>query len=230
MDNNRAKLLLDKINGLFRNLNLDANQISSVERDLMLSYIRDLYDAVLEQPSSQASRPKSSPTMPKERKEPDFEIVKPKEEKSTIPPKIIEIEEPSPEPKDSTAQPPKPPAKPKDEASKLSPAKSKTSPDNTFEQLFEQKRATELSEKLSESPITDLTRAMSINDRLLYMNELFGKDIQALNETLKLLNKYDNIEEAKGLLANLADQYTWLDDEKINIAREFIKLVRRRYH
>ena len=45
---------------------------------------------------------------------------------------------------------------------------------------------------------------MAINDRLLYMNELFGKDTDTLNETLKLLNKFESLDEAKGLLINLA--------------------------
>ena len=51
----------------------------------------------------------------------------------------------------------------------------------------------------------------------------------ALEESLRLLNKYDNIGEARGLLINLAGQYDWTDKERVEIARDFIKLVRRRY-
>jgi len=37
------------------------------------------------------------------------------------------------------------------------------------------------------------------------------------------------MEEAKPLLQQLAEQYGWADEEREDIAREFIRLVRRRY-
>ncbi|NBC09511.1 MAG: hypothetical protein GVY26_20155 [Bacteroidetes bacterium] len=95
--------------------------------------------------------------------------------------------------------------------------------------LFQFKQATELSEKLSERPIQDLTKALAINDRLLYMNELFGGDFNALNDNLSRLNGMENMEEAKGLLVQLAETYDWADEEREDIARDFIRLVRRRY-
>lgn len=98
-----------------------------------------------------------------------------------------------------------------------------------MEALFDFKRATELLEKLGEQPIRDLAKALSINDRLLYMNELFGKDLEAMNESLKLLNKFESFEGGKSFLVTLAGQYDWLAENRVAIARDFIRLVRRRY-
>jgi hypothetical protein len=61
------------------------------------------------------------------------------------------------------------------------------------------------------------------------MNELFGRDLNALNDYLSRLNRMDSMEEAKPLLQQLAEQYGWADEEREDIAREFIRLVRRRY-
>ena len=50
-----------------------------------------------------------------------------------------------------------------------------------------------------------------------------------LNETLKLLNKFESMDEARGLLINLAERYDWLEEERKPVAQGFIKLVRRKY-
>lgn len=231
MNLKKAKITLDKINALYKSMSLSNHPVSNVERDLMLSYVRELYESVLDTSSIQEV---PEPRKPATNSQPEFEVVLPGFDKKYEAPKIIEIQEQLEEPAPKQSQPlyqaPPPPVK-----ETLPPPPPPAPPiqvpayNREIEQLFDQKKATELSEKLSESPIADLTRAMSINDRLLYMNELFGKDIEALNESLKLLNKYESITQAKGLLANLADQYNWMKEDKIDVARAFIKLVRRRY-
>ena len=236
MDLRKTKVTLDKINALYKSLSASGDPVSSIERDLMLTYVRQLYELVLETPAPSAFGDSPAPL----KKKPDtttFEVVPPAPRKPPAPPEPSKIdkneEKPPykpdssqvPEPTSRNAEPPKPKPQPTPERKSFTPTRSYSN----IDKLLEQKKATELSEILSERPISDLTRAMSINDRLLYMNELFGKDLEALNSSLALLNKYDNIEEAKGLLANLADQYEWLKEEKIDFARTFIKLVRRRY-
>lgn len=132
------------------------------------------------------------------------------------PPPVVEVPVPPP-PVERREVPPVPP---RAESAGLDPA---------LAQLFNFKKATELSERLSESPVADLNKAMSINDRLLYINELFGRDRAALDESLQLLNRFDAFEAARGFLINLAEQYRWGNEERIEIAQAFIKLVRRRY-
>ena len=106
-------------------------------------------------------------------------------------------------------------------------AKTVASP--AIEALFRQKAAKELSEKLSLHPIADLTKALAINDKLLYANELFGRDMTAMTQTLAELNKLNNFDEAKNLLLATAERFDWSEEERAEVASSFIKMVRRRY-
>ena len=78
-------------------------------------------------------------------------------------------------------------------------------------------------------PIPDLTKGMSINDRLLYMNELFGRDMSKLDEVLRALNNFPSLDSAKSYLLGVATQFNWGDEDRSEIAQSFIKLVRRRF-
>ncbi len=98
-----------------------------------------------------------------------------------------------------------------------------------MQSLFDFKAAKELSEKLSEKPVSDLTKELAINDRLLYANDLFGENHQELTKALSALNAMNSLDDAKPHLVQLANQYDWLDKEKRGVARSFIKLIRRRY-
>lgn len=131
-------------------------------------------------------------------------VVTPEPTVNTAPPEIPSREKPTPE----IPEKPVPPG---------------------MDTLFDFKRGTELLDKLGEQPVRDLTKALSINDRLLYMNELFGKDLEAMNESLKLLNKFESFEGGKSFLITLAGQYDWLAEDRVSTARDFIRLVKRRY-
>lgn len=96
--------------------------------------------------------------------------------------------------------------------------------------LFEFKAAKELSEKLSELPVADLKKALSLNDRLLMTRELFGGDGKMLEATISTLNSLASFEEAKSYLIQFcAERYSWAEKVRIDHARTFIKLIRRRF-
>jgi hypothetical protein len=257
MDLQKAKMLLDKINALHKGMNIEAGDIAAIERDLMLSYIRQLYEAYLDDAPQQKTTANST-TAKTQKNKPELEIVAPKptppkpKKKAYKPPRIIEIpdaqkEVPPPpklaeaktepaQPKPAAKQPVAPPPPPAPNPKVQNPKPKTQHPTSNivdapkgFEQLFEHHAAKELSEKLGERPIQDLTKALAINDRLLYMNELFGKNMDALNQSLNQLNQFNSIDAAKPLLANLAKTHNWIDEEKLEIAKDFIKIVRRRY-
>ncbi|NUO02373.1 MAG: hypothetical protein HUU01_17340 [Saprospiraceae bacterium] len=249
MDFQQSGIVLEKINSLYKSLQAGGGQIAPIERDLMLSYIRQLYDAVLNPATANAPSVAATPKP----EEPPV-VVAP--QRKPAPPKIIEIpdtlkdlSQPAPQVVKETPpapqvvkETPPPPPPPKVEAEVRSPqpdpAPPVTKPTESFkgkvsakvEALFSTDQARELSEKLGERPVTDLTKAMAINDRLLYINELFGKDSDAMNETLKVLNKYETFDQARSLLLSVAEQYHWADEGTIDVAKAFIKLIRRRYH
>lgn len=138
-------------------------------------------------------------------------------------PKIVVKEEVRREPvrvepvKKTTTPPPPPP----------SPKKPKISEE--MEELFEFKKATDLSERLSESPLKDLRKAMGINERILTTNELFDGNGDALKDALGTLNNLNSFEDAKDYLANIGDIYDWTSRKKKKKAKVFVKLVRRRF-
>ncbi|MEM8909940.1 MAG: hypothetical protein AAGD05_18975, partial [Bacteroidota bacterium] len=109
------------------------------------------------------------------------------------------------------------------------PAPSPTIDQSQYQLLFEQKEAKELSDKLAETPIRDLTKAISINEKILTVQELFDKDNQAFGKAIQKLNEYKSFEEAKPFLTQLANQYDWTEKGRKKKAKVFIKLIRRRY-
>lgn len=228
MDLQQAKILLEKINALHKSVSLDKGDVSSIERDLMLSYIRQLYEAYLNSEVSSAPAPKAKPAPPRVA----TPAPPPAPEKVAPPPPPAPKPEPVPEP----VTPPKPAPEPEPVAKSApapqaapSSATPKSSASSAINALFKHKEARELSEKLSQQAISDLTRAMSINDKLLYSNELFGRDMASMNETLQQLNKLSTMDQAQEVLVGIAQKFDWTEEERTDVAQSFIKLVRRKY-
>ncbi len=229
MDLQQAKILIEKIGALHKSVSLNKGQIAAIERDLMLSYIRQLYDVFL---GGAADVPANPPIEELSKMQPRTAEAEPVRRTYT-PPKIIDISD-TPKLPAVTAEPvatTQPTTTPKQETPLQQPSSpiTKHTGSADIEALFNHRQTKELSEKLSDRPITDLTKAFAINDKLLYINDLFKKDSSAFNETLLLLNKFDRMEEAKSLLVNLAEQYGWTQEEKIETAQDFIRTIRRRY-
>ena len=107
-------------------------------------------------------------------------------------------------------------------------ASQKIKPDHT--DLFEMEEVKELSQKLSAQPIKDLHKAMGLNERVFTINELFGGDPKLFRITMDKLNSFSTFEEAKVHLSHhLADQHNWTSRKLKTKAKNFVKLVRRRY-
>ncbi|MCB0643443.1 MAG: hypothetical protein KDC44_17455, partial [Phaeodactylibacter sp.] len=99
------------------------------------------------------------------------------------------------------------------------------------EELFESSKAKELSEKLGELPIPDLTKAMGLNEKIFTINELFDGDQNKFNSVLQVLNGLHTYEQAKEyLVSEVVDTFDWTDKSKKKKAKNFIKLIRRRYN
>ncbi len=249
MDINQARILIRKIDSLFKSMEMDGSpQPTPIERDLMLSYLRQLYQAFLDEgmepPIITVAAPRVAPAaVPTPPIEPVKPVVAapvvetpapppaPKPEPKPVPPappiEVKEVPPPAPDPEPEPVAPPKP-VVPPPPAPKPELALSKSG-NAAFDKLFSSKKATEVSEKLAESPIADLNRALSINDRLMYMSELFGRNMKELEAALNMLNQMPNLDSAKAYLLTFAEQYKWMEGERLETAETFIKLIRRRY-
>jgi hypothetical protein len=236
MDFKQSKILLDKINALHKSISIEEENISSIERDLMLSYIRQFYESFLNTTPETLSTPAKKTVKKvkiKKQATPAQEYAPPKKVRIPDSLKDLEASIPPPPPEPQVVIPPPPAPEPEvvlppPPAPKQAPA-PKAAPLGKYKSLFGNKKAAELSEKLSQQPIKDITRAIAINDRLLYVNDLFGKDTNAYSAGLIKLNNFSSMEEAQNTLLEMAQKYDWLDEEKEDTAQAFVKLVRRRY-
>lgn len=228
MDKQRSKILIKKINSLYSSIEMEDGTLSAIERDLMLKYIRDLYEEFVEEAPT-ASAPKTLATKPKPAA-PEITSTPMKQPRFEAPPATTN-DAPSSTPK-PVATPPPPPVEPAPVIEPVATPEYTTSNSNEntkVVRLFAFKQAKELSEKLSQQPIKDLQTALSINDKLLYTNELFGRQHNILNDTLQTLNRFEDMSQAKNFLMSIAEQYDWTNEEREDIAQSFIKTIRRRY-
>ncbi len=243
MDLQKAKILLKKINVLHKSMGADKEHITPIEKDLMLDYVRQLYDIFLEQTPvpKRATEPKPEIIEPAPCPEPKKEVPQktsssepelaqteeiketPASAKSYNAPRLIELS-------DSLKQFAESEAAVSDAKTPSRSAKPKVD-DEELESLFKIPKAKELSDKLSAMPIKDLKKAMGINERIFTINELFGGEKPVYDEVIDTLNNLDNFEQAKAYLINhVSIKYKWTAKGKKKKATNFIKLVRRRFN
>lgn len=99
-----------------------------------------------------------------------------------------------------------------------------------LKELFQFSNSYELSDKLANAPIRDLTKAMGLNEKIFTVNELFDGNKEEMDNILMALNGLSSYDEAKSvLIRSVASKYNWSDPIKSKKAKNFIRLVRRRF-
>ena len=253
MNLSQAKTQLEKIIALYKSMSADEKNISAIERDLMLGYIRSLYENFLDTTpsvsSSNDSRSSSNvvstpkPPPPVQHKPVVIETPPTVEETPPPPPPVVEkprIETPPPlppvveKPRIETPPPPAPePVRHQTPPSLVAASHHHTNTSSgsaEIDALFEHASDKELSDRLANTPINDLIKAFGLNDRLLMQNELFGNNKAVFDEILKDLNNASSFDSAKGYLIDFAKRYHWTaNPERQKHAKSFIKMVRRRF-
>lgn len=235
MNIEKTNLVIKKINRLYELIN-NIGEASHTEKDLLKAYILDLYEAVvlfkeeesiedlaeaemLEELKKKKKTEKKIKKQIKKREE-EEEEEEDFEEDTDDDEYIDGQDSDSDEEPDDTVEPV--------QEDKESKQENYIDPD--MKELFSFSSSAELSDKLANSPIKDLTKAMGINEKIFTVNELFGNDQAELDNILLALNGLDNFEEAKSLLArSVAVKHNWTDSDNFKKAKNFIRLVRRRY-
>lgn len=86
----------------------------------------------------------------------------------------------------------------------------------------------ELSEKLTDAPIKDLKKAIGVNDRFLFINELFRGDEAMYERSIKTIQNFSILAEAEyWIRRELKVKIGWLDSHPV--VKQFDQLVRRRF-
>lgn len=84
-----------------------------------------------------------------------------------------------------------------------------------------------LAQKLSKKPISDLTDAIGLNQKFLFMNDLFEGENNLYKEAISTLNNFKSYFEADEYIHVLSSRHNW--DSTSKSVKDFIELVERRF-
>ncbi len=87
------------------------------------------------------------------------------------------------------------------------------------EKLGEEKKEKSVADKIQKKPIKDLKTAIGINDKFIFINELFKGSLQDYNKAIESINALSSGNEAFAFIEELKEKYKW--DEKPEI---YVKL------
>lgn len=86
----------------------------------------------------------------------------------------------------------------------------------------------DLGESFTEVPIRDLKKAIGINDRFLFINELFRGDEAVYERSIKTINSFSILPEAEyWIQRELKVKNGWKDSDQL--VQQFYQLVKRRF-
>ncbi|MFH0761830.1 MAG: hypothetical protein V2A67_10045 [Bacteroidota bacterium] len=92
------------------------------------------------------------------------------------------------------------------------------------EVLGKQKPLYDVASSITESPVNDIWSAIAINDRFLFMRELFDNDSEAFKTTVSLLNSLTSWDAAGRYISS---HFNW--DKNNPVVKDFQTVVRRRF-
>jgi len=207
MNYEKSKVLLKKINALHDSMD-HASGSSSLEKDLFLQYLRELYENVSSHSSDNALKEESSSngSSSPELTKPVIETIK---EPVIVSKKdLVTNVHPTPE--------------------KVSIAEEAIAAPISDEilKLLEESDASFDSSRILGGKIAKIGKAMGINERILTINELFEGQQPLFEETVDQLDKIKSYKEAKIFLANgIAKTMNWGEEQKKGKAIHFLHLV-----
>ncbi len=90
------------------------------------------------------------------------------------------------------------------------------------EQLGREHSGEDLSSRLSKSAVTDLRKIINLNEKFMFIRDLFDGDKQRYEETIRVINEATSRRQAEDFLAG----FRW--DKKSEAARRFLELSQRK--
>lgn len=85
----------------------------------------------------------------------------------------------------------------------------------------------EIVSKMQKDPIVDLKKAISINQKFIFINDLFNGEVGVYNDMIEQINNAGDMNTAEGLLKAISQEYQW-DTDSASVMN-FIDLVQRRF-
>ena len=228
MDSTKSKALLNKINALHESASSFDGTMSAMEKDLLLHYLRELYEVISQGNNETSHKPPVNQRVPQEVSSPPEPVVYRNPEPVTYaPPQQV------PTYRDPVQQH-VPESRIVENGRHYQPQVQIHEPevpvDEALLALFNLDETSDLGSRFSLLPISDISKSMGINDKILTKNELFGGDSIKFDRVISELNSFDNYEQAKNyLIKGIAAELDWASERKRSKAEVFIKLVKRKY-
>lgn len=96
------------------------------------------------------------------------------------------------------------------------------------ERLTSQEQSEALADRMQRTPINDLKSAISINDRIAFIKELFDGNTREYKKAIDHINKFKNFAEVKFYInTKLRNKYNWEKDNPT--VENFMELVYRKF-
>lgn len=97
----------------------------------------------------------------------------------------------------------------------------------TLSDKLEQTEDISLAARLQKKPVTDLSSAIGINDKFLFLNELFNGSMEKFNKSIRALNSFSTLFGAKTYMSELQIEFQW--DCESDAYKKLNDLVERRF-
>jgi hypothetical protein len=211
---------MDEVKAILKNAE-NTDTISSLELDTIKFKFQKMYETVNQINTKEAKEEIKQIEVKKEVVEPEKHIHKKESD-------LIEIEKPEKEVKK--------PELPKEEITEKIVAHSehhketiiaeKYAKDHKFinEVISQGTQKKDFSSMLQSKPISSIEGAIGINEKFLFIHDLFNGDSDTYNKTIEILNNSANFNEAFNYLHNT---FSW--EMKSEAAQKLLELVRRRF-
>jgi hypothetical protein len=209
---------LDEIKDLLQELSA-GDSVSSIEIDLALQKTRNFYEVLLmlRQPSGDSVLPETSGVSAQERKTSTDKGPAAKESVNAAESLDADRKMPAGD---------KPASAPAAEKRKKSGVLSDSLGNKKVlgEAIHQPIQYQEIASRLQAKPITNLASAIGINERFLYIRELFGNDAKKYEKAIEIMNNSASFNDAYNYMIR---EYTWdMDSEMV---QELLELVRRKF-
>ena len=101
--------------------------------------------------------------------------------------------------------------------------------DSLHKRIAGQKEDKSIGARMQQHPIGDLKDVIGVNEKFLFINELFGGDIQDYRKAIAELNGMDGIRTAFDYLNQLAVEYSWDAARSASTIEKLANYVQRRH-
>jgi len=223
MESEKSKNIFESFNDLSALMNIleESGSFSLIEKDLVLEKLRKLYDIISRENivDSKVSR----------------EVIHEKQEIPEFKKLIIDDEPEEQETEKITTKPEKEEEsdetyinneeiiEEKQESSTLG-ERYQGSKQFMSELISKQHPAQDISVKIQSKPVEDIGKAIGLNDKFLFINELFKGDSSLYKKTVDFLNNSSDFNDAFNFLN---DHFKW--EMKNETVQKFMEVVRRKF-